>query len=70
MLINDFFIQYKSGKIELTYNEWKTVYDLRERTMEGDTNEVAEDLRDYLRRRGIKIYTNRLFQSIKPKWVR
>jgi hypothetical protein len=38
--------------------------------MEGDTNDVAEDLRDFLRRRGIKIYTNRLFQSIKPTWVR
>ena len=68
--IDDFFIQYKFGKIYLTYNEWKTIYHLRERTMEGDTNEVAEDLRDYLRRRGIKIYTNRLFQSIKPTWVR
>jgi hypothetical protein len=38
--------------------------------MEGDTNEVAEDLRDFLRRRGIKIYTNKLFRSIKPMWVK
>jgi hypothetical protein len=38
--------------------------------MEGDINEVAEDLRDFLRRRGIKIYTNRVFQSIKPMWAR
>jgi len=68
--IDDFFIQYTFGKIYLTYNEWKTIYHLRDRTMEGDTNAVAEDLRDFLRRRGIKIYTNRLFKSIKPTWVR
>ncbi len=68
--IDDFSIQYKFGKIYLTYNEWKTIYHLREKTMEGDTNEVAEDLRDFLRRRGIKIYTNKLFRSIKPTWVK
>ena len=68
--INDFFIQYEFGKIYLSYNEWETIYYLREKTMEGDTNEVAEDLRDFLRRRGIKIYTNKLFRSIKPMWVR
>ena len=68
--IDDFLIQYKSGKIYLSYNESKTIYYLREKTMEGDTNEVAEDLRDFLRRRGIKIYTNKLFRSIKPMWVK
>ena len=68
--IDDFIIQYKSGKIYLSYSESKTIYYLRGKTMEGDTNEVAEDLRDFLRRRGIKIYTNKLFQSIKPMWVR
>lgn len=68
--IDGFIIQYKSGKIYLSYNEWETIYYLREKTMEGDTNEVAEDLRDFLRRRGIKIYTNKLFRSIKPMWVK
>jgi acetyltransferase-like isoleucine patch superfamily enzyme len=68
--IDDFLIQYKSGKIYLSYNESKIIYYLREKTMEGDTNEVAEDLRDFLRRRGIKIYTNKLFRSIKPTWVK
>ena len=68
--IDDFSIQYKFGKIYLSYNEWETIYYLREKTMEGDTNEVAEDLRDFLRRRGIKIYTNKLFRSIKPMWER
>jgi len=32
--------------------------------MNGYVNDVAEDLRDYLRRRGIKIYTGGLFKSI------
>ena len=68
--IDDFLIQYKSGKIYLSYNKSKIIYYLREKTMEGDTNEVAEDLRDFLRRRGIKIYTNKLFRSIKPTWVK
>ena len=68
--IDSFIIQYKSGKIYLSYNERETIYYLRKKTMEGDTNKVAEDLRDFLRRRGIKIYTNRLFRSINPMWVK
>ena len=34
----------------------------------GDSTEVSEDLRDYLRRRGIKIYTGNRFQSIKSNY--
>lgn len=34
------------------------------RKIRGDINDVSEDLRDYLRRRGIKIYTDRHFKSI------
>ena len=30
----------------------------------GFENKVSEDLRDYLRRRGIKIFTNKPFKSI------
>ena len=33
------------------------------------SNEVSEDLRDYLRREGIKIYTDKPFKSIKPEWM-
>ena len=68
--IDDLSVQYELGKIYLSYNERKTIYHLREKIMEGDTNEVAEDLRDFLRRRGIKIYINKLFRSIKPMWVK
>jgi len=35
--------------------------------MKGLSNEVSEDFRDYLRRRGIKIYTNKPFKSITPR---
>ena len=38
--------------------------DLDKRTIENGSGEVVEDLRDYLRRRGIKIYTNKHFSSI------
>ena len=36
--------------------------------MIGLSNEVSEDLRDYLRREGIKIYTDKPFESIK-EWL-
>ena len=38
-----------------------TTYHLEERKITGFENEVSEDLRDYLRRRGIKIYTQNKF---------
>ena len=34
------------------------------------SGEVVEDLRDYLRRRGIKIYTDKPFKSIKQEWIK
>jgi len=37
--------------------------------MRGYSNNVSEDLRDYLRREGIKIYTDKPFKSIKPTWL-
>ncbi len=46
-----------------------TEYDVIKKTMTEHSNEVSEDLRDYLRRRGIKIYTDRPFESIKPEWM-
>ena len=42
----------------------KTTYNVEDKIMEGNFNPLSEDLRDYLRRRGIKIYTGRLFKSI------
>jgi acetyltransferase-like isoleucine patch superfamily enzyme len=41
-----------------------TKFDPRSKTMTGFVNDVAEDLRDFLRRRGIKIYTGKPFKSI------
>jgi acetyltransferase-like isoleucine patch superfamily enzyme len=53
-----------SRYITLYQNGEKTVFDTKDKTVEGLTNDVSEDLRDYLRRRGIKIYTDNFFKSI------
>lgn len=61
----EYQIRVKDGyKLSLIQGELETLYDARQKTVEGYTNEIAEDLRDYLRRRGIKIYTNEFFKSI------
>ena len=46
-----------------------THYYIDSKEMVGISNPVSEDLRDYLRRRGIKIYTDEPFESIKPNWL-
>ena len=52
-----------------TNGNWHdTIYNLEKRTTSGYTNNVSEDLRDYLRRRGIKIFTEIGFSSIKSEW--
>jgi len=61
--------EYKNGKIFLYQSNFETIYNIEEQKVEGYTNDVSDDLQDYLRRRGIKIYTNKFFQSIKPNWV-
>ena len=48
----------------MNYNNEETIYNIIDKTMEGSDNIVAEDLRDYLRRRGIKIYNGKVFKSI------
>ena len=58
-------ITLKKGKREIHF----THYHIDTKEMIGVMSDVSEDLRDYLRRRGIKIYTDRPFKSIKPKWV-
>ena len=52
------------GKIVLVQGENVTIYYIDDKKVEGYTNDVSEDFRDYLRRRGIKIYANRFFKSI------
>ena len=73
-------IPYKkiSTVISLEYNEEKeiitliqvggnfTEYNVGKRTLEGYDDPVAEDLRDFLRRRGIKFFTGKPFSSIVP----
>ena len=56
--------EYKNGKIFLYQSNFETIYNIDDRTIDGHVNDVSEDLRDYLRRRGIKIYTDRFFKSI------
>jgi len=67
--IVDIRTKYENKKIVLLQKSNKTIFDLQKRTMTGYENEISEDLRDYLRRRGIKIYTDKPFKSIKPKWI-
>jgi acetyltransferase-like isoleucine patch superfamily enzyme len=62
--IKDVKTKYDDGKIILVQQNYETIYYIEERKIEGYINNISEDLRDYLRRRGIKIYTDRLFKSI------
>jgi len=62
--IKDVKTKYANGKIYLYQSNFETIYSIDDRTINGYINNVSEDLRDYLRRRGIKIYTDRFFKSI------
>ena len=57
-------VKYENKKIFLYQSNFETIYNVDDRTIKGYINSVSEDLRDYLRRRGIKIYTDRFFKSI------
>lgn len=56
--------KYVDGQIILIQGDNQTIYDVNEKIMFGYENDVSEDLRDYLRRRGIKIFTDKPFRSI------
>ena len=60
---------YESGKIKLIQGENVTIYDIENRVIKGYVNNISEDLRDFLRRNGIKIYTDRFFSSMTPTWI-
>ena len=60
----NFTVENKAQYIFLNNEDKKTTYNIQDKTMKGDSNPLSEDLRDYLRRRGIKIYTGGLFKSI------
>ena len=61
--------KYEDGKIKLIQGENLTIYDIEKKVIEGYNNNVSEDLRDFLRRNGIKIYTDRFFTSMTPTWM-
>ena len=62
-IISTFYYK-KERKIELILDGEETIYDIKERTINGRDSDIVEDLRDYLRRRGIKFYTDKGFRSI------
>tara|TARA_R110000824_G_scaffold4998_4_gene23426 strand:- start:144 stop:959 length:816 start_codon:yes stop_codon:yes gene_type:complete len=55
---------YENGIIILNQGYEQTIYNVVDKEVDGAVNIVSEDLRDYLRRRGIKIYADRFFKSI------
>lgn len=53
----------------LTFNDIpkmsnQTIFNLSKKTLSGYENNLSDDLRDFLRKVGIRIFTNRKFQSI------
>ena len=51
-------------KVLLLVDGDETVFDLRDGSLTGATNPISEDCRDYLRRRGVKVYTEEFFKSV------
>ena len=63
-------VNYDEGKIRVQRKDDKlkiTCIDVFEKYIVGYQDEVIEDLRDFLRRMGIKIYTDKHFKSIPIK---
>ena len=65
-----YFVSYKKEKTTIELKQvlnnipCSTFYNITDKSINGTENELSEDLRDYLRRRGIKIYTKNNFKSI------
>ena len=66
-------LEYKNIKVDigvepeyiiLKRKEGETLFNIEKRTIEGYEDRISEDMRDYLRRRGIKIFTGKPFKSI------
>lgn len=54
----------EESTISLVTEEGETVFDLTNKTVHGVVDAISEDCRDFLRRRGIKIYTDDFFKSV------
>ena len=61
-----FDVSYNDSTYDITLKQSDGIstYNVINKTIIGYTNDLSEDLRDYLRRRGIKIFTNNGFKSI------
>lgn len=55
---------YTTERILLKQGKKETTYDVKNRTITGHEDAVTEDLRDFLRRRGVKFFTGKPFKSI------
>ena len=73
--IKDVSVDYDTHRKIITLKKgtpktYFTHYHIDTKEMVGFQNDVSEDFRDYLRRRGIKIYTDSKFKSIKQRWLK
>ena len=57
-------IEVNPDKLVLERIGGKTIFNIEKRTIEGYEDKISEDMRDYLRRRGVKIFTEKPFKSI------
>lgn len=63
----NFNIIYSEGLITVIYGLSVFVVDLIQNKWSGDDNEISDDLRDFLRHYGIRIFSGRWFKSIDSK---
>jgi acetyltransferase-like isoleucine patch superfamily enzyme len=63
--IKDWIVADGECTIEHT-DQTVTIFDTNNYVMKGEENDIGEDLRDYFRRHGIRIYNGKAFKSIKP----
>jgi acetyltransferase-like isoleucine patch superfamily enzyme len=62
--VTDIIISNNNLIVTLNYKDQSTIFDINTMCITGANNKVSEDFRDYLRRNGIKIYTDKFFKSI------
>ena len=55
-------------RIVIRQNTSETIIDPLNKTIDGHVDDVIEDLRDFLRRNGIKIYTGKPFKSLRAQY--
>lgn len=56
--------------IQFIFKGKKTIFDCNKKIIKGNLDKYSEDLRDFLRYRGIKFFTDKPFESIPPRWYR